>query len=144
MNGYTRSFTELHPDTQEILLRRLHPWINSYNDVVIFLQRCNMDIKYIGSGVAAKAFAFYVTDYITKPGLPLYLALQALSWAVKQNDAKFIHRPDAPELEIKRSLLTKIVNSMMGRQELSHQQVMSYLVGAGDCYKSHDFRVLYW
>lgn len=144
MNGQTRAFTELHPETQEILLRRLHPWINSYNDVVLFLQRCNMDIKYIGSGVAAKAFAFYVTDYITKPGLPLHLALQALSWAVKQNGVKFERRPDAAQLEIKRSLLTKIVNSMMGRQELSHQQVMSYLVGGGDCYKSHDFKVLYW
>lgn len=144
MNGHTRNFTELHPETQEILLRRLHPWINNYNDVVLFLQRCNMDIKYIGSGVDAKAFAFYVTDYITKPGLPLYLALQALSWAVKQNGVKFNGRSDASDLEIKRSLLTKIVNSMMGRQELSHQQVMSYLIGGGDCYKSHDFRVLYW
>lgn len=28
----------------------------------------------------------------------------------------------------------------MGKQEVSHQQVMSYLVGGGDTYASHTFR----
>ncbi|EGO30248.1 hypothetical protein SERLADRAFT_404509 [Serpula lacrymans var. lacrymans S7.9] len=29
-------------------------------------------------------------------------------------------------------------------QELFHQQVMSYLVGGGDCYSSHAFKLLRW
>lgn len=32
----------------------------------------------------------------------------------------------------------------MARQEVSHQQVMSYLVGGGDHYKSDKFRVLHY
>ncbi|EGO04557.1 hypothetical protein SERLA73DRAFT_128574 [Serpula lacrymans var. lacrymans S7.3] len=32
----------------------------------------------------------------------------------------------------------------MARQEMSHQQVMSYLIGGGDCYTSHSFHVLRW
>lgn len=40
--------------------------------------------------------------------------------------------------------MTKSVNAMMGRQETSHQQVMSYLVGGGDFYSSHTFRTFRW
>jgi hypothetical protein len=66
IDGSTRALTELDEETQSILLRRLHPRINNFNDVVLFLMQCNMDIKYIGSGEAAKALVYYVTDYITK------------------------------------------------------------------------------
>lgn len=38
-----------------------------------------------------------------------------------------------------RTLITKSVNAMMGKQEMSHQQVMSYLVSGGDHYSSHVF-----
>lgn len=38
----------------------------------------------------------------------------------------------------------KSVNALMARQELSHQQVMSYLVAGGDHYKSHSFVSLSW
>ena len=36
------------------------------------------------------------------------------------------------------------VNSMMGRHEISHPQVMSYLVGGGDHYTTEKFQVLQW
>jgi hypothetical protein len=41
--------------------------------MVIFLMECNMDIKYIGSGEAAKALVFYITDYITKASLATHV-----------------------------------------------------------------------
>ncbi|EIM87295.1 uncharacterized protein STEHIDRAFT_56488, partial [Stereum hirsutum FP-91666 SS1] len=144
VDGSTRSFTELDPETASILLRRLHPWINNYNDVVLFLMKCNMDIKYIGSGQAAKALVYYVTDYVTKGSLPLHLGLQSLCWALRQNEAKYDGMDDLDVQSMKRSLMVKVVNAMMGRQEISHQQVMSYLVGGGDSYTSHKFRTLYW
>ena len=40
--------------------------------------------------------------------------------------------------------LIMVINSMLSRQEVSHQQVMSYLVGGGDHYASHRFRLLYF
>ncbi|KAF8550781.1 hypothetical protein OG21DRAFT_1478399 [Imleria badia] len=81
----------------------------------MFLLQCNMDIKYIGSGPAAKALVFYITDYITKSSLSVHAGLDA------------------------KHLFVKLVNALMARQELSHQQVMSYIVGGGDHYKSHTF-----
>ncbi|KAG1855299.1 hypothetical protein F4604DRAFT_1685781 [Suillus subluteus] len=43
-----------------------------------------------------------------------------------------------------RTLITKTVNVIMGKQEMSYQQVMSYLVGGGDYYTSHVFHTFKW
>ncbi|KAH7904714.1 hypothetical protein BJ138DRAFT_976932, partial [Hygrophoropsis aurantiaca] len=55
MDGTTKALTELDPETLSIMLKRLHPWINNFNELILFLLQCNMDIKYIGSGEAAMA-----------------------------------------------------------------------------------------
>jgi len=144
IDGKTRSFTELDTETQSILIKRLHPRINNFNDVVIFLLQCNMDIKYIGSGEAAKALIYYVTDYITKENLATHVGLEALAYAIKQNDAKYYQDDCSLKSEKGKSLFIKTVNAMMGRQEMSHQQVLSYFIGSGDHYKANMFRLLKW
>ncbi|KAJ7215813.1 hypothetical protein GGX14DRAFT_562271 [Mycena pura] len=122
INGSTNPFTRVDPETESIILKRLHPRINNYNELIIFILRCNMDIKYIGSGEAAKTLVYYVTDYITKGAA------------------------SAGETEetVNRSLFTKTVMALMSKQEMSHQQVMSYLIGGGDHYTSHSFKVVKW
>lgn len=143
MNGKTEALTRLDPETLSIILRRLHPRIASYNDLVIFLLQCNIDIKFIGSGEAAKALLYYVTDYITKPSLPMHIGLAALSYAITRTTNKFANA-DKNLSSYSQSALTTTINSMMGHQEVSHQQVMSYLVGGGDHYTSNTFQLLYW
>ncbi|EGO30716.1 hypothetical protein SERLADRAFT_432334 [Serpula lacrymans var. lacrymans S7.9] len=144
MNGTTRAFIDIDPETQSILLWRLHPRINNFNDVVLFLLHYNMDIKYIESGQAAKALVDYVTDYIIKSFFPVHVGFDALRYAIKQNSVKFTEDSNSSPKEKSRSLFTKCVNAIIACQELSHQQVMSYLVGGGDCYKSHTFQILRW
>ena len=130
------------PETESIDLRRLHPWINNYNDIVLFLMQCNMDIKFIGSGPAAKALTYYISDYITKNDLKVHVGLQAIQAAMESHRKRFADDPTSPASTRERNLLTKTVNAMMGRHEISHQQVMSYLVGGGDYYASHEFRTV--
>jgi hypothetical protein len=114
IDGSTRSVTELDPETMSILLRRLHPRINNFNDVVIFLMRCNMDIKYVGSGEAAKALVYYISDYITKNTLATHVGLQALSYAIEQNDVKYIgSQYTLNRDQHDKSLFIKTVNSIM-------------------------------
>ncbi len=144
VNGKTKSFTELDPETSSVLLRRLHPWINNYNDLVLFLVQCNMDIKYIGSGEAAKALVYYVTDYITKQTLPTHVGFSALQYAIIKNNEKFEGDIQTSENSKARSMVTKVVNQLAARQEMPHQQIMSYLVGGGDYYTSHKFKNLRW
>ncbi|PPQ81758.1 hypothetical protein CVT26_007391 [Gymnopilus dilepis] len=142
MDGQLHPHTSFNAETGQIQMRRLHPWISSYTDVVTFLMQCNMNVQFIGSGMEAKAFIYYVTDYVTKSSLPVHAALAALLYAAK----KFGDRQTGVDEETDgfySSSLTKFVNAMMGRQEISHQQVMSYLVGGGDHYTSEKFQNLF-
>ncbi|KAJ7720619.1 hypothetical protein B0H16DRAFT_1335995, partial [Mycena metata] len=143
VDGSVNPFTHLDPETESIVLKRLHPRINNYNELVIFLLRCNMDLKYVGSGEAAKALIYYITDYITKGQLSTHVGLVALEYAIKRNSEKF-DSTDAASAEVDRSLYTKTIMALMSKQEMSHQQVMSYLVGGGDCYCSHSFKIVKW
>lgn len=86
MDGLTRQSTTIDETTLSILLHRLHPRINNYNDLVLFLLQCNMDIKHIGSGPGAKALVFYITDYITKNGLSVHIGLDAIKYAIRRNE----------------------------------------------------------
>ncbi|KZO91132.1 hypothetical protein CALVIDRAFT_489496, partial [Calocera viscosa TUFC12733] len=144
IDGSTRSCTDIDPETGSIRLRRLHPRINEYNPVIMFLLKCNMDIQYVGSGEEAKAALFYITDYITKPTLRAHVGISALAFAIQKNNEKYETADTDMSAEEARSLVNKMVNQMMSRQEVSHQQIMSYYVGEGDCYTSHKFRCLTW
>lgn len=143
MDGETRAETTIDVESGSILIRRLHPRIANYNNVVIFLLRANMDIKHIGSGEGAKALIYYVTDYITKSSLPAHVGLSALLYAINRMNDKYKEVPNWWEHQ-SAGALTVLVNSMMARQEISHQQVMSYIVGGGDHYTSDKFRVLHY
>ncbi|KAG1839206.1 hypothetical protein DFJ58DRAFT_718576 [Suillus subalutaceus] len=96
--------------------------------------RCNTDTQYIGSGKAAKATIFYTTEYITK----------TLDYATKMYELNSPKDVDVSSSKKERNLITKSVNAMMGKQEMSHQQIMSYLVGGGDHYSSHTFQTFKW
>ncbi|KAJ7840460.1 hypothetical protein B0H13DRAFT_1510811, partial [Mycena leptocephala] len=146
ITGEVNPLTHLDPETESIMLRRLHPRINNFNQLVMFLLRCNMDIKYVGSGEAAKALVYYVTDYITKSALATHVGLSAVEYAIKRNNEKFegTDKVINSAVKVKRSLFTKTVMALMSKQEMSHQQVMSYLIGGGDYYCSHTFKPLKW
>ncbi|KAI0710060.1 hypothetical protein C8Q76DRAFT_594532, partial [Earliella scabrosa] len=142
IDGRTRPLSAVDEETGSILLRRLHPRIANYNDLVMFCMRCNMDIKHIGSGEGAKALIFYITDYITKASLPAHLGLAALLYAINRLPAKF---GDLSEWDQQHDggALNILVNSMLSRTEISHPQILSYIVGGGDHYTSHSFRILH-
>ncbi|KZT55184.1 hypothetical protein CALCODRAFT_406669, partial [Calocera cornea HHB12733] len=140
IDGTTRAKTSVDGESGSILLKRLHPRINEYNDVMMFLLKCNMDIQFIGSGEGAKAAIYYITDYITKASLPTHIGLSALGLALQKHKREDSHL-EAREAKL---LLNRLVNAMMARQEMSHQQIMSYYVGGGDSYCSHKFKVLHW
>ncbi|KZP00253.1 hypothetical protein CALVIDRAFT_469531, partial [Calocera viscosa TUFC12733] len=144
IDGITRALSAVDEESGSILLRRLHPWINEYNPVIMFLLKCNMDLQYIGSGEGAKAALYYITDYITKPSLKVHAGMSALVYAIQKNREKYKGVNSNAVADESRSLVNKMVHSMMSRQEMSHQQIMSYYVGGGDCYTSHTFSVLQW
>lgn len=71
-------FSSFDYEKGELCFRCLNGLVNNFNDTIIRAVCCNMDIKFIGSGVSAKAILYYITDYITKSQLKLHVAYAAL------------------------------------------------------------------
>lgn len=101
-----------------------------------------MDIKFIGSGPAAKAIIYYITNYITKSQLKTHVAYAALELATKKLGE---YNPDDDDITVRaKKLLQKCAYSIISHQELSAQQVASYLMDYEDHFTSHKYRNLYW
>ena len=137
-----RQTSDFNPETGELCLRCLEGMVNNFNATMLEAIRCNMDIKFVGSGESAKAILYYITDYITKSDLKTHIAFAALELAVRKLGE---FDPDADEVTVRaKRMLQKCAYVMVSHQELSAQQVAAYLVGGGDHYTSHQFRNLYW
>ncbi|KAG2738043.1 hypothetical protein P692DRAFT_20759882, partial [Suillus brevipes Sb2] len=129
-------------DEGVVSLRCLDGMVNNYNRTILELVRCNMDIKFISSGASAKAILYYITDYITKSQLKAHVAYAALRLAV---DKLGQYCPMEDELTVRaKRMLQKCAHAMISHQELSAQQVCSYLLDFEDHFTSHVFKNLYW
>ncbi|KAG2361133.1 hypothetical protein BDR07DRAFT_1451722 [Suillus spraguei] len=102
------------PNTGEITLKCLDGLVNHFNASILEAMRCNMDIKFIGSGPASQ--------------LKTHIALAAMETAVHKLE----------------KMLQKCAHSMISHQELSAQQVCSYLMDFEDHFTSHEYCSLYW
>ncbi|EIW81885.1 hypothetical protein CONPUDRAFT_27690, partial [Coniophora puteana RWD-64-598 SS2] len=139
-NGREHSLVD--HSTRTLYLRCLDGMVNTYNPSILELMRCNMDIKYVGSGQTAKAILHYITDYITKTQLKTHVAYAAIETAVTKLGE---FNPASDDVVIRsKKLLQKCAYSLISRQELSAQQVAAYLLGYNDHLTSHRFRRFYW
>jgi hypothetical protein len=123
-------------------MRCLDGLVNNFNSTMIEIIRCNMDIQFLGSGPSTKAIIYYITDYITKAQLKTHVAYAAIALAVQKLEATTLS-DDLSTTRAKR-LLQKCAYSMISHQELSGQQVASYLQGFEDHFTSHTFEPIYW
>ncbi|KAH9855236.1 hypothetical protein C2E23DRAFT_714714, partial [Lenzites betulinus] len=130
------------PETGELALRILNGMVNNYNPTILESLRCNMDIQFIGTGEEAKAVIYYITDYITKSPLKAHVSYAALEMAVKRLAA--IENAGSDVSERAKHLLQRTAFALISNQELSAQQVASYLLDFEDHFTSHDFANLYW
>ncbi|KAJ7751377.1 hypothetical protein B0H16DRAFT_1236237, partial [Mycena metata] len=131
-----------NPETGEFTLRTLDGLVNNFNETMLRAIRCNMDIKLIGSGPAAKAILYYITDYITKSQLQAHVAYAALEVAVHRLGD---FNPEEDDLSSRaKRLLQKCAHSLISKQEMSAQQVVSYLMDFEDHFTSHEYVNLFW
>jgi hypothetical protein len=139
-NVHPISFTD--PDTGEITLKCLDGLVNHFNASILEAIRCNMDIKFIGSGPAAKAILYYITDYIMKSNLKTHVTLAAMETVVHKLE---VYNPNEDNCTVRaKKMLQKCAHLMISHQELSAQQVCSYLMDFEDHFTSHEYRHLYW
>jgi hypothetical protein len=138
-----RPESSFDPETGELCLRCLNGLVNNFNTTMIEAIRCNMDIKFIGSGASAKGILYYIiTDYISKSQLKTHVAFSMLELAVKKLGQ---FNPLHDDLTVRaQKMLQNYAYAMISQQELSGQQVASYLMDFEDHFTSHSYRNLYW
>jgi hypothetical protein len=138
-----RPFTTVDSESGEICMRCLDGLVNNFNTTILEAMRCNMDIKFIGSGASAKAILYFITDYITKTQLKTHVAYAALELAVSKLGEYDPKVDDHCTISAKK-MLQKCAFAMISHQELSAQQVCSYLMDFEDHFTIHRFNNLYW
>lgn len=85
---------------------------------------------------------YYITDYITKSQLKTHVAFSMLELAVKKLGEA---NPFESDQTVRaKKMLQKCAYAMISQQELSAQQVASYLLDFEDHFTSHSYRSLYW
>jgi hypothetical protein len=104
-------------ETGELCLRCLDGMVNNFNASMLEAVRCNMDIKFIGSGSSTKAILYYITDYITKSQLKAHVAYAALDLA-RRKLSEFDPADDDLTIRAK-ELIRKSAHAMISHQELS-------------------------
>ena len=134
--------SSIDPETGNVCLWCLDGLVNNFNTTILEAVRCNMDIQFISSGKSAKAMIYYVTDYITKSQLKSHVVYAALQLAVKK--CKQVDDANDNFTIKSKWLLQKCAYTMILHQEMSVQQVVSYLMDYEDHFMSHRFGNLYW
>ena len=101
---------------------------------------CNNNIKINTNGKDTKDVAFYITTYVTKKQKKTHnlSALMASALAYHTQNPRY---DDIRERN--RLLLYRCINVINQEAELSGPQVVSYIMGYGDNYTSHNYAPLY-
>ncbi|KAF8144023.1 hypothetical protein K438DRAFT_1632573, partial [Mycena galopus ATCC 62051] len=120
--------------------------VNGYNPTIVETLRCNMDAKLIGSGTMAMAMYSYVGNYVIKTSLDTAFMFSALCAGIKAiSDAPPIAEDGQIDIEERsRLLMVKTVNQLIGKREMSAQQVVSELMNWPTKYTNRKYPRFYW
>ncbi|KAJ7247198.1 hypothetical protein B0H12DRAFT_976460, partial [Mycena haematopus] len=138
---------ETHLDEEgTIVLKCNNGAVNGYNPIIVATQRCNMDVKLIGSGTMAMAMFSYVGNYVIKSSLDTAFMFSALCAGIKaiSDSPPKMEDGQVDREESSRLLMVKTVNQLIGKRELSAQQVATDLIGWPSKYTNRKYPVFYW
>lgn len=117
-------------------------FLNNFCPSLVQTLHSNHNIKLIMNGISTKNLVWYISKYAMK--------LQELSMNMSALLAKmYAFKPDqkaclADLSWLNKNLLQRCANTLSHKQELSAPQVVSYLMGWGDCFISHHFETIHW
>ncbi|KAF5348958.1 hypothetical protein D9758_014201 [Tetrapyrgos nigripes] len=134
--------TQVDTETGALRMKKTEAWINTYNQTVTYLLRCNSDVSSLLSGTAIKAVVLYVTEYITKWNLNTHVIFEVIR-TILQRNAEML-TGTLPRHEKARKIITQIVNLLTVKMELGAPMIALYLLDKPDHYTSHEFKSFYW
>ncbi|THG93156.1 hypothetical protein EW026_g8002 [Hermanssonia centrifuga] len=124
--------------------KRMYGFVNGYCPAILLYARCNNDCKLLTNGRETKNISWYVTGYAAKKQGRQHNSSAILAQGYAYHDKH--HRADyVDELrDRQRLLIFRLVHAINKEQELSAPMVMSYLMGWGDVYRSHQYTSVFW
>ena len=127
-------------------IARHYGFLNGYNPGLLVGNRCNIDTKFNTNGEETKDAVWYCTSYASKDPEKSYnqSALLAKGYLYHQAHALQDEVDTSTLREQNRMLVYRCFNALNQQNELSGPQVMSYLMGWGDVFRSHRFTPVYW
>ncbi|KIY65051.1 hypothetical protein CYLTODRAFT_357474 [Cylindrobasidium torrendii FP15055 ss-10] len=123
-------------------IRRLNAMMGGHNPTASGAMQCNTDLKFVGSGWVGMALSVYMSSYTAKASIDSAVILCALAAAVE--DAEERKDTVTDEVEASRHVLRRTLNIMVGRRELSGQQVAAEILGHGNHRTNVTFGKYYW
>nr|GAT48229.1 ATP-dependent DNA helicase [Mycena chlorophos] len=137
-----------HIDEEGVLHLRCNDGrVNGHNPVVTSVERCNTDAKPIASGTVAMAMFGYFSHYTIKSTMDTAMIFSALCAAIKALQDKPPQTADGEpcdQTEQSRLLLVKSVNQLVGKRELSSQQMAAHLLGCSNKYTNRAYPKFFW
>jgi hypothetical protein len=117
-------------------------FLNGYNPGLLVGCRCNIDTKFNSNGEETKDGVWYCTGYALKDPERSYnqSALLAKGFLFHQKYQKEV----SSLCDQNQLLVYRCFNSLNQQNELSGPQVISYLMGWGDVFRSHRYVPVYW
>ncbi|CAK5281207.1 unnamed protein product [Mycena citricolor] len=127
--------------------KRLYPYLNAWIPGVSVNVRCNNDMKFLTHGTATQSVAMYIVGYAAKPQMRHHNTSAILA----KGYAYHVAHPNTMAGELVTSLRDKqqlmlfcLIHAINREQELGAPMVVSYLMGWGDRYHSHNYVPIYW
>jgi hypothetical protein len=123
-------------------VKRTYGYLNNWNPTILLGVRSNHDIKLITNGVETKDITWYITQYATKKQ---YRSCNTSALLAKRLAFHKIQEKYTSDCQLlNKRLLSRSANTLSREQEFGAPEVMSYLMGWGDRYISHNFATIYW
>jgi hypothetical protein len=119
-----------------------HPWLNNWNPTTLLCTRSNIDVKLITNGGETKEYSWYITSYMAKKQHNTSNASTLLAKAVAFHWRHEWYTSDIDLLN--KCLIQCCANTLSREQEFSTPEVISYLMGWGDRYVSHQTETIYF
>jgi hypothetical protein len=128
--------------------KRRYGYVNGWVPGILLNARCNNDGKLLTNGSDTKKVARYTTTYVAKKQNKSYNASAIMAKTYAYHLDHIENSISSSYLDgirdVQRLLLFRLVNALNGEQELAAPMVISYLMGWGDCYRSHHYSPIYW
>jgi hypothetical protein len=122
--------------------KRLYEFMNGWVPALTVNIRSNNDGKLLTNSRETINTSFYITGYQTKKqGRNFNMsAILAKGFAYHNQRSSYLESIH----DQNRLLLFRLVHTINREQELAAPMVMSYLMGWGDTYRSHQYTTIYW